>query len=160
VVEADSLGRITCVSLYGLLEELSDASVHRSLSDISPIFTDPDYAQLMLVGGDLNTSTQWRDHVARARDEGVLRRFEDYGLIDCLRQAHTGEPLDDCPCVFDDDCRHTWTRRDPNHPTVPYQMDYLFGSKALTEKLKTCVALSPPEWAEYSDHSPIIATFE
>jgi len=61
VVEADSLGRITCVSLYGLLEEISDASVPRSLSDISPIFTDPDYAQLVLVGGDLNTSTQWRD---------------------------------------------------------------------------------------------------
>jgi exonuclease III len=39
-------------------------------------------------------------------------------------------------------------------------MDYLFASNALAKKLKTCVALPPPEWAEYSDHSPIVATFE
>jgi hypothetical protein len=118
VVEDVSLGRITYVALYGLLEELSDASVHRSLSDISPILSDPDYRRLVLIGGDLNTSTQWLDPVARARDEGILRRFEDYGLVDCLRQAHEDAPLDDCPCAFGDNCRHTWTRRDPANPSV------------------------------------------
>lgn len=160
LVDGGSLGRITSVALYGLLEELSDASVHRSLSDVSPIFTDPNYNRLVLVGGDLNTSTQWKKGEDRARDEGVLRRFETYGLVDCLRQAHVEERLANCPCVFGDECRHTWTRRDPRRPAVGYQMDYLFASKALAKRLKTCVALPPPEWAQYSDHSPIIATFK
>lgn len=160
VVEDPQLGSIACVSLYGLLEELSDASVHRSLSDISPIFTDPDYKRLVLIGGDLNTSTQWPDPSARRRDEGVLRRFEDYGLIDCLRQTHEDAPLDNCRCNLGQDCRHTWTRRDPGNPHKPYQMDYLFASGTLAKRLETCLALPPTDWAEYSDHSPIIATFE
>jgi hypothetical protein len=158
-VVAPDIGRVTCVALYGLLEELSDASVHRSLSDISAIFSDPGYKERVLVGGDLNTSTAWRDPVHRVRDQGVLERFEAYGLVDCLTQMRGSERLKGCTCVFGDECRHTWTRRDPQGPEVPYQMDYLFASAALAERLKTCEALSPLEWADYSDHSPIIATF-
>jgi hypothetical protein len=159
VVLAPGIGRVTCVALYGLLEELSDASVHRSLSEISPIFSDPDYKELALVGGDLNTSTAWKDPLHRARDQGVLDRFEAYGLVDCLRRVRGSKRLEGCTCVFGDECRHTWTRRDPRSPEVPYQMDYLFASTVLAERLKSCEALSPLEWQEYSDHSPIIATF-
>lgn len=50
---------VTCVSLYGLTDELSEASVHRSLSELSPLFSDPRYGERLLLGGDLNTSTQW-----------------------------------------------------------------------------------------------------
>ena len=67
MVDVPDVGHVTCVSLYGLLEELSDASVHRSLSEISPIFSDPKYKNLVLVGGDLNTSTAWSDHGHRVR---------------------------------------------------------------------------------------------
>jgi endonuclease/exonuclease/phosphatase family metal-dependent hydrolase len=155
-VEAPGIGRITCVSLYGLMDELSDASVHRSLSDISPIFTDPDYKGFVLVGGDLNTSTQWERPELRARDQNLLERFEAYGLVDCLRKMSPG-PLDGCTCVLGDDCRHSWTRFDPGHPQL--QVDYLFASGPLADRLETCEALAPPEWLEYSDHGPIIASF-
>jgi exonuclease III len=39
-------------------------------------------------------------------------------------------------------------------------MDYLFASPALAERLVHCEALSPTEWSRFSDHSPIVATFE
>ena len=44
---------VTVVSLYGLLDEKSDASVHRSLSELTPIFEDARYNKLLLLGGDL-----------------------------------------------------------------------------------------------------------
>ncbi len=111
----------------------------------------------MLVGGDLNTSTQWARDDLRRRDRNLLERFEAYGLVDCLAMRRS-EPLDGCTCDLGKDCRHSWTRLDPKHPQL--QVDYLFASDALFKKLKPCEALPPPDWAEYSDHSPIIASFE
>ena len=45
-------------------------------------------------------------------------------------------------------------------PGVPYQEDYLFASPALAERLRRCVAFNPTGWYAFSDHSPIVATFE
>jgi hypothetical protein len=158
-VEAPGIGAITCVSLYGLMDELSDASVHRSLSDISSIFTHPKYEDLALVGGDLNTGTQWEDDRLRARDRNLLDRFEAYGLVDCLRKTRDRGRLANCTCPDGDDCQHTWTRLDSGDPGRPLQVDYLFASAAMAERLETCEALSPPDWQEFSDHAPIVATF-
>jgi len=33
-------------------------------------------------------------------------------------------------------------------------------SLALAERLRRCVAFNPTEWYAFSDHSPIVATFE
>jgi hypothetical protein len=159
-VNAGSIGTVTCVSLYGLLDELSDTSVHRSLSDISPIFTDPTYREHVLVGGDLNTGTQWLDDHLRARDQNLLDRFEAYGLVDCLRQMRSGGRLENCICSLGEECSHTWTRLDSRTPTVPFQVDYLFASVALAEHLQGCGALPVVDWQEFSDHAPIIATFK
>jgi hypothetical protein len=46
--------RVTAISIYGLLDEKSDASVHRSLSELSPIFDHETYGKRLLLGGDLN----------------------------------------------------------------------------------------------------------
>lgn len=46
--------KVTAISLYGLLDEKSDASVHRSLSELSPIFDHETYGKRLLLGGDLN----------------------------------------------------------------------------------------------------------
>lgn len=158
LVEAPGIGPITCVSIYGFMDELSDASVHRSLSDMSPIFTDPDFNRYVLVGGDLNTSTQWERDDLRRRDQNLLERFEAYGLVDCLAKKLSTEPLDGCTCALGESCRHSWTRFDPKHSKL--QVDYLFASDALARKLHSCEALSPPEWTDCSDHSPIIASFK
>ena len=79
---------MTAISLYGLLDERSDASVHRSLSELAPVFERRRYSRLLLLGGDLNTLAIARAGSARlARDLGVLDRItRGFGLVDLLRK--------------------------------------------------------------------------
>jgi endonuclease/exonuclease/phosphatase family metal-dependent hydrolase len=158
VVPVPGIGNVTCVSIYGLMDELSEASVHRTLSEVSPLFSDPRYREPLLLAGDLNTSTQWPEGAHLDGDMAVLDRINAYGLVDCLKEKRAPGRLANCRCTLEE-CTHTWTRVDPNHPAL--QVDYLFASRALAENnLESSQALlSPPEWQEYSDHVPIIATF-
>jgi hypothetical protein len=155
------LGPISSVALYGLMDELSDASVHRSLSELSPVFDDPTYNELVVLGGDLNTSAQWpKGDTFYKRDRNVLDRIEALGLVDCLRAKRPPGRLTDCPCAEGDECGHVRTRRDPRYPSVPYQTDYLFASPRLASRLVSCEALASDEWFAISDHAPIVALFE
>lgn len=162
VVVVPAIGDVTAVSLYGLLDETSDASVHRSLSEVSPVFDDERYRDQVLLGGDLNTSTGWdarTDARHLARDRSVLKRISAFGLVDCLQQMRPAGRLEGCRCSFGDDCMHTRTRFDSRYPDIPYQMDYLYASPALAERLQRCEVLAPPAWPSPSDHFPIVATF-
>jgi endonuclease/exonuclease/phosphatase family metal-dependent hydrolase len=152
---------IAAVALYGLLDELSDASVHRSLSEISPLVDDPRYRKRVLIGGDLNTGTQWpsKDPFFQ-RDTNVLHRFEALGLIDCLAAMRAPGRLDGCPCGFGDDCTHTRTRFASRWPEMAYQTDYLWASRDLAKRLTSCEALATDEWFALSDHAPIVADFD
>jgi len=154
-----SLGPLSAVALYGLMDELSDASVHRSLSELSPVLDDHRYRGLVIIGGDLNTGTQWADRTWKARDRGVLERFEALGLVDCLRRTRPRGRLQDCHCTDGDACEHVRTRKDSHHPGVPYQTDYLFASKKMAACLVSCEALVTEEWFAISDHAPIVADF-
>jgi endonuclease/exonuclease/phosphatase family metal-dependent hydrolase len=158
-VRIPEVGDMTCVSLYGLTDELSEASVHRSLSELSPLFSDPRYRERLLLGGDLNTSSQWPKGPHLDGDVALLDRIEAYGLRDCLAVRRPVGPLAECRCTLDE-CTHTMTRHDPSHPGL--QVDYLFASPALVEedRLTKCEALPKSEWLEFSDHAPIVATFE
>jgi endonuclease/exonuclease/phosphatase family metal-dependent hydrolase len=162
VVPVPDVENVTAVAIYGLLDEKSDASVHRSLSDLTPLFEDRRYNELLVLGGDLNTWTGWPSGSRHlARDENVLRRIEAFGLVDCLVAALTRDGrgrLAGCPCSYGEDCRHTRTRIDRRRPEVPYQMDYLYASPALAERLLTCQAVDLGSNSP-SDHFPIQATF-
>ena len=155
------LGSISVVSLYGLMDEFSDASVHRSLSEVSPIIDDPRYGRLVLLGGDLNTGTQWTATERRFndRDRNVLDRIAALGLIDCIRAKRRPGRLAGCPCLDGDGCVHVRTRRDARRPEVPYQTDYLFASPELMAALSSCEVLATDEWFAISDHAPIVADF-
>jgi len=158
--------KVTAISIYGLLDERSDASVHRSLSDLTPLFEDTRYNELLLLGGDLNTlATAEAGSRALARDQGVLDRIvEGFGLVDLLQQTlREADPprgrLAGCTCSLGSECLHTWTFRKSKASTVPYQDDYLFASPALAARLDECVALEfTPDWP--SDHVPIVATLK
>ena len=71
--------RLTCVSLYGLMDELGDASMHRSLSDVSAAFSDPTYRDLVILGGDFNIGTSLEGAELRERSrvrlEGLSGRM-------------------------------------------------------------------------------------
>jgi hypothetical protein len=155
------LGQISAVSLYGLLDEFSDASVHRSLSEVSPIIDDPRYANIVVLGGDLNTGAQWPQAEQRFndRDRNVLDRIAAFGLIDCIRAKRSAGRLIGCPCADGDRCAHVRTRRDGRRPDVPYQTDYLFASPKLVADLISCEVIATDEWFAISDHAPIVADF-
>jgi hypothetical protein len=103
------LGRVSAVSLYGLLDELSDASVHRSLSEVSPVVDDPRYNKLVLLGGDLNTGTQGTEQDARFndRERNVLERITALGLVDCVAAKRPPGRLEGCKCLHGDRCVET-----------------------------------------------------
>ena len=160
---------ITCVSLYGLIEELTDASMHRSLSDISPLLSDPNHNRTVLLGGDFNIGTGLADPSARERSRIVLERIRAMGLVDCLaawREKNDLPPLIGCRCDGNP-CRHTLTRLSPNRPNSdvpwenrdPVQVDYLFASEELANRTDDVIEIPPSEWERYSDHRPIIARF-
>lgn len=152
---------VSSIALYGLMDELSDASVHRSLSELSPIVDDPRYSGQVLLGGDLNTGAQRPEGDAfNDRDRNVLDRIAALGLVDCIRAKRAPGRLPGCPCAEGDNCAHVRTRRDHRHPSVPYQTDYLFASPKLASGLRQCEVLASDEWFSISDHAPIVADFE
>jgi hypothetical protein len=163
VKKLPGFGTVTAISLYGLLDEKSDASVHRSLSELAPVLDRRRYSRLLLLGGDLNTLAIEAGTARLAKDLGVLERItEGFGLVDLLqrdllRRTPPRGLLAGCPCSFGEGCTHTWThrRRDSD---IPYQDDYLFASPALVERLERCEALAFDEESS-SDHAPIVATF-
>lgn len=160
-VEVAAGETVTAVALYGLLDELSDSSKHRSLSEISPVLDDRRYRRHVLIGGDFNTGTAWpAGDYFQPRDVNVLGRFEALGLVDCLVAMRPTGRLEGCTCVFGDECTHTRTRLDPRRPHVPYQTDYLWASRQLAKRLRSCEALATDEWFANSDHAPILAEFD
>jgi endonuclease/exonuclease/phosphatase family metal-dependent hydrolase len=160
-VEVPSGETVAAVALYGLLDELSDSSVHRSLSEISPVLDDRRYRRQVLIGGDLNTGTQWpAGDPFMHRDSNVLERFMALGLVDCLAAMRPKGRLEGCTCTLGDNCTHTRTRLDPRFPLVPFQTDYLWASPRLAKRLRSCMALATDEWFAISDHAPLVAEFD
>lgn len=162
LVSIEGGDHVTAISLYGLRGgEKSDESVHRSLSELSPIFDHERYGALLVLGGDLNTLARAEiGSRTLARDQGVLDRItRGFGLRDLLtrdiRKLERG-PLEECGCGYGLDCEHTWTFRHKDNPTTKYQDDYLFASPELAERLDRCEALP---FTDASDHTPIVATF-
>lgn len=130
---------------------------------------NPEHKDLVLLGGDLNLSTGLADRDARERSRIVLERIRAYGLKDCLakwREEKDLPPMEGCRCE-DTPCRHTLTRLTPNEPGAdvpwreryPIQVDYLFASEALANRLDEVVEIPAEEWEPYSDHRPVIAKF-
>jgi exonuclease III len=162
-VSIPQVGEVSMVSLYGLTDEKSDASVHRSLSDLEPLFEDPEYNARLLLGGDLNILANPRpDDPARDSYRLVLERIKAYGLVDLFeRDAELRDsprqPPAHCPCG-NTDCTHVWTFRSRRETLahIPYQDDHVFVSQALADQLKSCEAGA---FNAASDHAPILATF-
>jgi hypothetical protein len=152
---------VTAVALYGLLDEKSDASMHRSLSELSPIFDHRTYGKYVLLGGDFNIfANPHPEHPGLKRHLGVLSRLEAYGLTSCLDGFKRPSPqaaADPCPCGVRL-CRRHWRtfRRTLDAPGPAYQEDYLFASGALIARLQSCEVMP---FQQSSDHAPILARF-
>jgi hypothetical protein len=161
---------VTAIALYGLNDEDYDSSVHRSLSELSPVFDHEEYGKYLVLGGDLNILAGKRSRSRPYRGHLALARIKAYGLIDCLETAVPSDryrdparrtDMDNCQCGLREACTHTRTFYDKARPHIPYQDDYLFASPALAwgDRLVSCTAL-PVGPSSPSDHAPIVAVFE
>jgi len=152
---------VTAIALYGLLDEMSDASVHRSLSEISPIFDHRVYGRHLLLGGDFNIFANPRPHDrARERHLSVLTRLEAYGLVNCLdgfKRPLKDAREDPCPCGVAG-CRRHWRtfRKSLSAPGPAYQEDFLFASRAMAAIPRECSVL---KFQPSSDHAPVRTVF-
>ncbi len=152
---------ITVVSMYGLIDNgYAITTVNRLLSDLTPLF-DTRRADRIVVGGDLNCSTQLKPP-DRQRHRNVFERIEAFGLVDLLEQTRDRRaPPANCSCDDSPDCGHVQTHRHPRSK-IPWQDDYLFASPKLAKQLVDCYVIDsgdPDPWS-LSDHCPVVAEFD
>ena len=158
---------ILLVSLYGLMEKggggvpYATTSVHRMLSDLTPLLDPAVRKEQVILGGDLNCSTQLKVPYREAH-KALFARIRAFGLVDCLEQVRdTRPPLADCFCDEAPNCGHVRTQRHQNKPdSRPWQTDYLFVSPELAEGLKACEAWDREDAWQLSDHCPVVADFD
>jgi hypothetical protein len=136
----------------------AQTTMHRLLSDLTPLLHSGRADRWLVMGGDLNVSTQLpRPYGDWSKT--IFQRIADFGLVDLIEQAamtHGRPGMRDCPCGLKD-CLHVQTAK---HSTGShYQNDYMFATPALAELLDDCIPATDDEAWELSDHRPLIAEF-
>jgi exodeoxyribonuclease III len=101
--------------------------------------------------GDFNSNTIWDYKKHRLSDHSSVVKFLESKNIFSTYHLH-----------------HKQTQGKEIHPTLymyrhqqkPYHIDYCFVSADLADKLKSVEVGDYETWIKYSDHTPLIATFE
>lgn len=160
-VELPGQEPIVVVSMYGLIRDgYATTAVHQQLTDLNSLL-DSRQARRLIIGGDLNCSTQLKPPYRRIH-RNLFERFETYGLANVT--YHTRDqrpPLKDCPCGDSPACGHVKTHKH-NRSKLPWQDDYVFAGPDMVNGKTRCRVIdagSPSPW-EFSDHCPVVATFE
>lgn len=151
---------LTVVSMYGLIDDgYADTTVNRMLSDLVPLFDDPTLGRNLVLGGDLNITTQWVGAQARYREweRATFERIAALGLLDCLEIHRAEGPLDGCGCLDGDDCRHVRTQYHPRSGR-PWQNDYVFASEGLVAagRVVGSFVVDEADLRPLSDHLPVV----
>jgi len=140
--------QLTVISLYGIIDDdgYATTTLHRMLSDLTPLLNGRKGRNSFLVGGDYNASTQCDDHYGYRYPSHRLffERLEDFGLVNCTARFHS---------------EHVQTNRH-RKSEVPWQNDYLHVSKKMAERLVSCDVIDNADVQELSDHNPVVATLD
>jgi len=139
---------IRIVSLYGrIINSFAITTLHRSLSDLTPLFLNQKGRDWILIGGDFNASLQCDERMPSYKDDRshylFFERLKNFGLYDCIGKFHQGRVQT---------LRHAKT-------DYPWQNDYLYAGKALFDCCVSCDVVDDSALYEISDHNPIIADF-
>lgn len=139
---------LTAISLYGLIDDngYATTTLHRMLSDLTPLLHRRTGRRDFVVGGDYNVSTQWDEHYGYKDPSHRIffERLEDFGLINCTARFHGG---------------HVQTNRHPRS-SVPWQNDYIHVSAEVANRLVSCDVVDDPVIWELSDHNPVVAIID
>lgn len=165
---------ITLVSMYGAWESLAedtgsrwiiaDASVHRIISDIS-VLIGRQQGHKIIVAGDLNILYGYgegRSPYWKARYDTVFTRMEALGLPFVGPQAPDGgEQANPWPDELPKDSQNvpTYRTRIRQPETATRQLDFVFASETLTDRLRVRAMNRLDEWGP-SDHCRILIELE
>jgi endonuclease/exonuclease/phosphatase family metal-dependent hydrolase len=163
IAEVQSTEPLIFVSVYGLIDRgYADTTVHRILSDLTPL-VDERRARRMVIAGDLNVTTQWsakhrsflrgRHKECLARDKDLFARFAALGFRNLVVRAEE-EPLPGCDCADGPACRHVQTQRH-ERSSFPWQNDYIFVTVDILEHKPVLQVFDDEEAWELSGHCPL-----
>ena len=158
IILADT--KIAVINLYGILTAISKnqktvaPNIHNMLSDLTPIFlgwSDEKFKSFILAGDfnvdkrmDTTEGMYWRKGMRTSQI--IFERIEDFLLEDCLIKKYPNFVR-----TF---------RNKSGRDKVPWQIDHMFASKDLYNKLQKIEVLENTETSALSDHYPIIADFD
>lgn len=137
------------------------ANASRRAGRLVPLFDARAWEGRVLLGGDLNLTTQWTGRDARYLPwhRTTFARIREFGLVDCL-DAHRGDgPLAGCGCADGPNCRHIQTLfHAPS--SRPWQNDYVFVSAALLPFVAAASPIIEGGLRRLSDHLPLVVDIE
>ncbi len=138
---------MTLISMYGLMTNgYSVPNLHRIFSDLTFLLNGQINGKRRIVlGGDLNASTQF-DLIQKNNSHQIFfDRVEDFGLRDVYK-------LSGCKT-------HIQTLR-YKRSKKPWQNDYFFISNTISRKFKGYKILDNERVREYSDHNMVVIEIE
>jgi len=136
---------LTLISLYGVIvKTYSITTLHRMFSDLTHLFDQRKKKSEFIVAGDFNASIQWDERLRSNPHQLLFERVLGFGLVDCLAKFnHT--PI------------RTFRKKGAK---IPWQLDYVFCSKKLADRVVRCEVVENEEVTKLSDHNPIITEFD
>ncbi len=168
VATASEPDPITLVSMYGLWEKphrltgsawiYADASVHRSISDIS-VLVGQEKGHRIIAAGDLNILYDYGEHgnaYWHARYQSIFERFKSIGLDFVGPQSPNGRSAEPWPSELPVGSLNVptyySTRQKP--ATATRQLDFVFASRDIARRVTTRALNGLDEWGP-SDHCMI-----
>jgi exodeoxyribonuclease-3 len=103
-----------------------------------------------ILAGDFNSNTIWDRKYREGNHSNVVKRLEEKGIYSTYHLHHK---------------QKQGTEQHPTlymyrHKNKPYHIDYCFVSADLADKLKSVEIGEHKFWTQYSDHVPVIVTFD
>ena len=104
--------------------------------------------QTILIG-DFNSNTIWDRKYRAGNHSNVVKRLEEKGIFSCYHLHHSQvQGKEEHPTFYL-----------YKHKDKPYHLDYCFASKDMIEKIQSVEIGDYDFWKQYSDHVPVIVTF-
>jgi endonuclease/exonuclease/phosphatase family metal-dependent hydrolase len=102
----------------------------------------------MLIG-DFNSNTIWDRKYREGNHSNVVKHLEKKGIVSCYHLHHRQvQGKEQHPTLYL-----------YRHPDKPYHLDYCFASKDMAEKIQSVEIGTYDDWKPYSDHVPVMVTF-
>lgn len=105
--------------------------------------------QTMLIG-DFNSNTIWDRPRRAGNHSNVVKRLQEKGIVSSYHVYHKQEQGKE---------KHP-TLYMYRHKDKPYHIDYCFVSEDMANKIKSVEIGKHAHWSKYSDHVPVIVTFD